>query len=187
MNNMGYKKIRAIISGGGTGGHIFPAISIADKLKELNPETEILFVGAEGKMEMDLVPRSGYEIRPLKITNISRGRSLSAVLHNLDTVKNVLASQHEAGRVLKEFRPDAVIGTGGYVCFPVLAAAARLHIPTLVHESNALPGLTTRMLADRVDAEAARRQQRPKQEAPRHLEGRTPKYSQPSGASCVGT
>ena len=103
-------------------------------------------------MEMDLVPRAGYEIRGLKITNIARGHSLSALMHNLDTAKNVIASEHEARAILKEFRPDAVIGTGGYVCFPVLDAASRLHIPTLVHESNALPGLTTRMLADKVDA-----------------------------------
>ena len=88
----------------------------------------------------------------LKITNISRGRSLEAIRHNLDTVKNVLGSEREARRILKEFRPDAVIGTGGYVCYPVLTEAHRLGIPTLVHESNAVPGLTTRMLARQVDA-----------------------------------
>ncbi len=144
--------MRFVLTCGGTAGHVNPALAVAGRLKELMPESEFLFLGAEGKMEMDLVPRAGYEIRPLKITNIARGRSLSAMAHNLDTVKNVLASEHEAKKILKDFRPDAVIGTGGYVCYPVLAAAARLHIPTLVHESNALPGLTTRMLADKVDA-----------------------------------
>ena len=144
--------MRFVLTCGGTAGHINPALAVAGRLKELMPESLFLFLGAEGKMEMDLVPRAGYEIRPLKITNISRGRSLSAVMHNVDTVKNVLASEREARGILKEFQPDAVIGTGGYVCFPVLAAAAKLRIPTLVHESNALPGLTTRMLADRVDA-----------------------------------
>ena len=144
--------MRFVLTCGGTAGHINPALAVAGRLKELMPESRFLFLGAEGKMEMDLVPRAGYEIRPLKITNISRGRSLSAVMHNVDTVKNVLASEREARGILKEFQPDAVIGTGGYVCFPVLAAAAKLRIPTLVHESNALPGLTTRMLADRVDA-----------------------------------
>ncbi len=144
--------MKFVLTCGGTAGHINPALAVAGRLKELLPDSEFLFLGAEGKMEMDLVPREGYEIRPLKITNIARGRSVSAVLHNLETVKNVLASEREARHILKEFRPDAVIGTGGYVCYPVLSAAAKLGIPTVVHESNALPGLTTRMLADKVDA-----------------------------------
>ena len=144
--------MKFVLTCGGTAGHVNPALAVAGRLRELMPESEFLFLGAEGKMEMDLVPRAGYEIRGLKITNIARGHSLSALMHNLDTAKNVIASEHEARAILKEFRPDAVIGTGGYVCFPVLDAASRLHIPTLVHESNALPGLTTRMLADKVDA-----------------------------------
>ena len=144
--------MRFVLTCGGTAGHINPALAVAGRLRELLPDSEFLFLGAEGKMEMDLVPRAGYEIRGLKITNISRGHSLEALRHNLDTVKNVLGSEHEARRILKEFMPDAVIGTGGYVCYPVLTEAARLHIPTLVHESNAQPGLTTRMLARRVDA-----------------------------------
>lgn len=144
--------MKFVLTCGGTAGHVNPALAVAGRLRELMPESEFLFLGAEGKMEMDLVPRAGYEIRGLRITNIARGHSLSALMHNLDTAKNVIASEHEARTILKEFRPDAVIGTGGYVCFPVLDAASRLHIPTLVHESNALPGLTTRMLADKVDA-----------------------------------
>lgn len=144
--------MRFVLTCGGTAGHVNPALAVAGRLRELMPDSSFLFLGAEGKMEMDLVPRAGYEIRPLKITNIARGHSLTAMLHNLDTVKNVLASEREARAILKEFRPDAVIGTGGYVCYPVLAAAAKLHIPTVVHESNALPGLTTRMLEDKVDA-----------------------------------
>lgn len=144
--------MKFVLTCGGTAGHVNPALAVAGRLRELMPESEFLFLGAEGKMEMDLVPRAGYEIRGLRITNIARGHSLSALMHNLDTAKNVIASEHEARTILKEFRPDAVIGTGGYVCFPVLDAASRLHIPTLVHESNALPGLTTRMLADKVHA-----------------------------------
>lgn len=144
--------MKFVMTCGGTAGHINPALAVAGRLRELMPESEFLFLGAEGKMEMDLVPRAGYRILPLTITNISRGRSLDALLHNLDTVKNVLASERESKRILKDFCPDAVIGTGGYVCFPVLSAAAKLGIPTLVHESNALPGLTTRMLAGKVDA-----------------------------------
>ena len=143
--------MKFIFTCGGTAGHVNPALAVAGRLRELMPETECLFLGAEGMMEMELVPRAGYEIRPLRITNIARGRSLSALSHNLDTVKNVFGSGREAARIIRDFAPDAVIGTGGYVCYPVLMAAARQRIPTLVHESNALPGLTTRMLARHVD------------------------------------
>lgn len=144
--------MRFVLTCGGTAGHINPALAVAGRLRELMPDAEFLFLGAEGKMEMDLVPRAGYEIKPLKITNIARGHSLRTLAHNLDTLKNVVGSEHEAYWILKRYKPDAVIGTGGYVCYPVLAAAAALKIPTLVHESNALPGLTTRMLAGKVDA-----------------------------------
>ena len=143
--------MKFILTCGGTAGHINPALAVAGRLRELMPDCEILFLGAEGKMEMELVPREGYEILPLRITNISRGHDLEALRHNLDTVKNVLASQREARRIIRRFQPDAVIGTGGYVCYPVLTEAAKLRIPTLIHESNAVPGLTTRLLADHVD------------------------------------
>ncbi len=143
--------MRFVLTCGGTAGHINPALAVAGLLREIVPGSEFLFLGAEGKMEMELVPREGYEIRPLKITNISRGHSLSAISHNLNTVKNVIASEREARGILRKFKPDAVIGTGGYVCYPVLMAASKLQIPTLVHESNALPGLTTRLVAGHVE------------------------------------
>ena len=143
--------MRFILTCGGTAGHINPALAVAGRLKERFPDSEFLFLGAEGKMEMELVPRAGYQILPLQITNISRGRSISAIAHNLKTVQNVIGSEHEAKKIIQNFRPDAVIGTGGYVCYPVLMAASRMHIPTLVHESNALPGMTTKMLAKHVD------------------------------------
>lgn len=136
---------------GGTAGHINPALAVAGRLREQMPDAEFLFLGAEGKMEMELVPREGFPIEPLTITNISRGHSLQALLHNVETLKNVAVSRHEARKIIKRFQPDAVIGTGGYVCYPVLTEAAHLHIPTAVHESNAIPGLTTKMLADHVD------------------------------------
>lgn len=142
--------MKFIFTCGGTAGHINPALAVAGRLRQLMPDCEILFLGAEGKMEMDLVPRAGYPIKPLKITNISRGHSLEAIVHNLDTVKNVAVSRIEARRIIRDFQPDAVIGTGGYVCYPVLMAASELKIPTAVHESNAVPGLTTRMLAEHV-------------------------------------
>lgn len=143
--------MRFVFTCGGTAGHINPAIAVAGRLRELMPDCEILFLGAEGKMEMQLVPMEGYEIRPLKITNIRRGLSPKALMHNIKTVKNVAASIRETKKILKDFKPDAVIGTGGYVCYPVLMAASKLHIPTAVHESNAVPGLTTKMLAQHVD------------------------------------
>ena len=143
--------MKFVFTCGGTAGHINPALAVAGRLRELMPDSEFLFIGAEGKMEMELVPREGYEIRGLKITNISRGHNLDALKHNLETLKNVAVSHHDAKVLIKNFGPDAVIGTGGYVCYPVLTAAHELHIPTLVHESNAMPGLTTKMLADKVD------------------------------------
>lgn len=142
--------MKFIFTCGGTAGHVNPALAVAGRLRSLMPDCEILFIGAEGKMEMELVPRAGYEIKALKITNISRGHNLEAVKHNVDTLKNVFSSHHEAKKIVKEFAPDVVIGTGGYVCFPVIMAASELHIPTVIHESNAVPGLTTKMLADRV-------------------------------------
>ena len=143
--------MKFVLTCGGTAGHINPALAVAGRLKELLPDSEFLFLGAEGKMEMELVPRAGYEIRALPVTNVSRGKTPADVAHNLQTLHNVNRSVRITRRILKEFRPDAVIGTGGYVCFPVLMEAAKQHIPTAVHESNAVPGLTTKMLAGTVD------------------------------------
>lgn len=142
--------MKFIFTCGGTAGHINPALAVAGRLRSLMPDCDILFIGAEGKMETQLVPRAGYEIKTLTITNISRGHNLDAVVHNLHTLHNVFASHHEAKKIVAHFKPDVVIGTGGYVCYPVITAAAELHIPTVIHESNAVPGLTTKMLADRV-------------------------------------
>ena len=143
--------MRFILTCGGTAGHINPALAVAGRLKERRADCEFLFLGAEGKMEMELVPRAGYEIRALPVSNLSRGKNLDALRHNLNTAKNLLRSCRLTRQILREFRPDVVIGTGGYVCYPVLREAARLHIPTVMHESNAVPGLTTRMLAGKVD------------------------------------
>ena len=143
--------MKFIFTCGGTAGHIYPAVAVAGRLRELMPDCQILFLGAEGKMEMELVPREGYEIRPLKVTYLRRGKNLKALAYNLKSLKNVITATAEAKRIMKEFQPDAVIGTGGYVCYPVLKAASELKIPTAVHESNAFPGLTTRLLAKKVD------------------------------------
>ena len=139
---MTYRKIRAIISGGGTGGHIFPALSIANKLKELNPETEILFVGANGRMEMDRVPAAGYKIVGLPVAGLQRKLTLS----NFALPFKVIKSVRMAKKLIREFRPDIAIGVGGYASAPLLWAAGRLGIPTLIQEQNGFAGLTNKIL-----------------------------------------
>ena len=145
---MKYRKIRAIISGGGTGGHIFPALSIANKLKEVNPETEILFVGAEGRMEMEKVPAAGYRIIGLPIAGLQRSLTPS----NLALPFKVIKSLRMAKRTLKEFKPDIAIGVGGYASAPLLWAAGRLGIPTLIQEQNGYAGLTNKILGKKAKA-----------------------------------
>ena len=143
--------MRFLFTCGGTAGHINPAIGVASRLKKLMPESEILFIGAQGMMETELVPREGYPIRTVEISNLSRSLSLDGLKHNLHTARNVVRSVREAKKIIRDFSPDAVIGTGGYVCYPVIAAAHSLGLPTLLHESNAVPGLTTKLLAHSAD------------------------------------
>ena len=139
---MEHKKIRAIISGGGTGGHIFPALSIADKLKELNPQTEILFVGADGRMEMEKVPAAGYRIVGLPVSGLQRKLTLS----NFALPFKVIKSVRMARKLIREFKPDIAIGVGGYASAPLLWAATRMGIPTLIQEQNGYAGLTNKIL-----------------------------------------
>jgi UDP-N-acetylglucosamine--N-acetylmuramyl-(pentapeptide) pyrophosphoryl-undecaprenol N-acetylglucosamine transferase len=136
---------------GGTAGHINPALGVAQRLRELMPDCGILFVGADGNMETELVPREGFPIKTVQITNISRKLNREGIKHNANTAKNVLTAIPQARKIIREFKPDVVIGTGGYVCFPVFKAAQSLKIPTVIHESNAVPGLTTKMLAGTTD------------------------------------
>ncbi len=143
--------MRFLFTCGGTAGHINPALALAGRIRELMPDAEILFVGAVGNMETELVPREGYEIRTVKISGFRRSLKPKMLLHNAKTLTRLLGSVAEAKKIMRRFRPDVAIGTGGYVCGPVLKAAADMGIPTLVHESNAVPGLTTRLLESRVD------------------------------------
>ena len=143
---MEYKKLRIIISGGGTGGHIFPAISIANKLKELNPESEILFVGAEGKMEMEKVPAAGYKIVGLPIVGLQRQLNLKNLVNDIQVPFKVLSSIRKAGKIIDEFKPDIAIGVGGYASAPLLWAAQRRGIPCLIQEQNGFAGLTNKIL-----------------------------------------
>jgi len=147
-----YKAIRAIISGGGTGGHIFPAVSIAHKLKELNPETEILFVGAIGKMEMEKVPAEGFKIIGLPIVGMQRRLTLRNIWNDIQVPFKVLASVGKARRIIREFKPDVAIGVGGYASAPLLWAASGMKIPCLIQEQNGFAGVTNKMLAKRVQS-----------------------------------
>ena len=144
---------RVIFTCGGTAGHVNPAIALAQLMHEKDPETEFLFVGAERGLEKDLVPKAGYSFRTVHISSFHRSIKPREIKHNVISVYNLLRAPGEARGILREFRPDAVIGTGGYASFPMVKAAAKAGIPTAVHESNMVPGLTTEMLepfADRI-------------------------------------
>lgn len=139
--------LKIIISGGGTGGHIFPAIAIANAIKSLRPDTEFLFVGALGKMEMEKVPAAGYKIEGLWISGFQRKLSMS----NLAFPFKLISSLFKAKRILKSFKPDAVIGTGGFASGPMLQIAVRNSVVTLLQEQNSYPGITNKILSKKVD------------------------------------
>lgn len=134
---------RVIISGGGTGGHIFPAIAIANALREANPEVEILFVGAQGRMEMQRVPQAGYQIEGLPIAGFDRKN----MLKNVVVLWKICKSQMMARRIIKRFKPQVVVGVGGYASGPTLKTAAQMGIPTLIQEQNSYAGVTNKLLA----------------------------------------
>ncbi len=139
------KKLKVIISGGGTGGHIFPALAIAGELRRLNPETECLFVGAEGRMEMEKVPAAGYRIVGLPVAGLQRRLTLS----NLSLPGKLIRSLRMAGKLIDGFRPDIAVGVGGYASAPLLWKAERKGVPTLIQEQNGFAGLANRLLGKR--------------------------------------
>ena len=141
MDQQRHKRI--IISGGGTGGHIFPAISVANALRRIDPGIEILFVGAEGRMEMEKVPSAGYRIVGLPVAGFYR----SITFRNVKVVIKLIKSLSLARRIIKEFNPDVVVGVGGYASGPVLWQAGSLGIPTLIQEQNSYAGVTNKLLA----------------------------------------
>ncbi len=143
--------MRVLFTCGGTAGHINPALGVAGRIKELLPETEILFVGAEGHMETELVPREGYEIKTVRVSGFQRSFKPQKIAENVRAVGRLVKACRQAKGYIRDFAPDVAVGTGGYVCFPVLKMASDMGIPTAVHESNAVPGLTTKMLAGSVD------------------------------------
>ena len=139
--------MRVLVSGGGTAGHINPALAIADKIKAEQPDSVIEYVGTPTGMENKLVPKSGYKIHGIAVRGFKRKLSLD----NIDAAIKAITSVSKAKKIIKEFDPDIVIGTGGYVCWPVMKAAAKMGIPTAIHESNAVPGVTAKMLSKMVD------------------------------------
>ncbi|HTQ28091.1 MAG TPA: undecaprenyldiphospho-muramoylpentapeptide beta-N-acetylglucosaminyltransferase [Puia sp.] len=141
----GSRKIRIIIAGGGTGGHIFPAVAIAHALKRLRPDIDILFVGAKGKMEMERVPQAGYRIEGLDIAGFNR----SSLIKNIGLPYKLLKSFFQVKRILRVFRPDAVLGVGGYSSFPVLRYAQARGVPTFIHESNSFAGRSNILLGQK--------------------------------------
>lgn len=142
--------MRFLFSCGGTGGHINPAIAVARLVAEKRKDAEILFVGVDGGMETRLVPATGFEIKTIKANSISRKLTFKAIFKNLKTVGSLATAKRDAKEIISGFRPDVVMGTGGYACFPVISAAAEMKIPTVLHEANAHPGLATRRLAKKV-------------------------------------
>ncbi len=143
--------MNVIFTCGGTAGHINPAIAVANMIRERHPDCRILFIGAQGHMEEKLVPQAGFELKCLPGSGLSRGKSLAAIKKNLHAVKCTMNAVSACKKIFREFQPDVVVGTGGYASFPALYAAQSMKIPTCVHEANALPGLTTRMAANRAD------------------------------------
>ena len=139
--------MRIIISGGGTGGHIFPALAIANAIKARHPEAEILFVGAKGRMEMEKVPAAGYTIKGLPIAGLQRQITLHNIMLNLLLPFKVLASRCKVRSILRSFKPDVVVGVGGFASQPTLSVAARMGYTTLLQEQNSYAGLANKTLA----------------------------------------
>ena len=139
--------MNVIFTCGGTGGHINPAIAVANIMKERHPDCNILFIGAEGRMEEKLVPQAGYDLKCLPGAGLSRKKNLEGLKHNIKVAGQMLGLLGKCRKIIKEFKPDVILGTGGYASFPALMAGSQLGIPTVIHESNAMPGLTTRLTA----------------------------------------
>lgn len=159
--------MNVIFTCGGTAGHINPAIAVANVWKLRHPNSNILFIGATGHMEEKLVPAAGYELKTFPTAGMKRKLNLAGIRHNVKAVSNVLSAINGCKKIYKAFKPDIIVGTGGYASFPALLAGKQMKIPTCVHEANAMPGLTTRMAAGWADrilicfAESAKHYKKP--------------------------
>ena len=143
--------MKVLLAAGGTAGHINPAIAIADAIKAHQPDAEILFAGTPNGMEAKLVPKAGYSFRPIKVRGFQRKLTPQNIIKNIEAVKCLITSNFVADKILKDFQPDLVIGTGGYASGPVVQKAAKRGIKTAIHEQNAYPGITNKMLSKQVD------------------------------------
>ena len=139
--------MRILVSGGGTGGHIYPALALIDEAKKKDPTTKVLYVGTNRGLESRIVPDAGIDFKTIEIQGFKRSLSIE----NFKTVYLFLKSIHESKKIIKEFKPDIVVGTGGYVCGSVVFAAAQMHIPTVIHEQNSVAGVTNKFLSHFVD------------------------------------
>ncbi len=144
---MGGVSLKIVVSGGGTGGHIYPALALIKEIKKLNPSAEFLYIGTEKGLESGIVTREGIPFKTIHITGFKRKLSFE----NIKTITRFLKGVSDSKKLIKDFKPDVVIGTGGYVCGPVVYAASKLHIPTIIHEQNSIPGLTNKFLSRYVD------------------------------------
>lgn len=146
------KKMRVLITGGGTAGHVNPALAMAGYIREKEPDTEFLYIGAKGAIEEKLVPVAGYDIKTITISGFQRKITPQNIKRNFQTIGRLVSSSIEVKKLIKDFKPDVCLGTGGYVSGPVVREAAKLGIPCVIHESNAYPGVTTKMLSKNVKA-----------------------------------
>ncbi len=143
--------MRVLFAGGGTAGHINPALAIAGYLREKEPDAQILYIGAKGGMEERLVPAAGFEFKSITISGFQRKLNWNGIKKNIKTAVHVFTSSREAHQILKQFKPDICVGTGGYVAGPVIREAMKMGIPSVIHEQNAFPGVTNKMLSKRAD------------------------------------
>src|SRR5690606_7147125 len=149
---LGVDIMRVVVSGGGTGGHIYPALAFIRTIKMKHPHTEFLYVGTKDGLEANLIPRENIPFQSIEITGFKRSLSFE----NVKTIIRFLKGVRKSKKILQSFQPDIVIGTGGYVCGPIVYAAAKKKIPTIIHEQNSVPGLTNKFLSRYVDKVAIR-------------------------------
>ena len=143
--------MKVLFACGGTAGHINPALAIAEELLNRMPDCKILFVGADRHLDKTLIPRAGFHVVNIKMSGVRRSLSIGAIKYNVEAFKKLISADFKAAKLIKRYKPDIVVGTGGYICYPVLRQAAKMKIPTIIHESNAIPGLTTKLLSSIVD------------------------------------
>lgn len=143
--------LKILLAGGGTAGHVNPALAIAEIIKEKHPDTQFCFAGTPDGLEASIIPKEGYEFKPIKIKGFQRKISLENIKRNIKAISYLTMAGHRSKQIIKEFNPDIVIGTGGYVSGPIVRTAAKMGIKTAIHEANAFPGVTTKILSKYVD------------------------------------